>query len=226
MCVHMSTHMPRQSCHRNKLETVWGCKMPWARRESSCSSEEGLIFTCATCPPHPPPAGFSAHCLSFGCAGPLVWVFGLFLALSQRQTRSLWLWDSALFSSFCSEESFILALFSGHWGLGETRGDLAIGQLTNLSWAVWRGPGPASLRLISSHCLPPFWTAFVLLQALQHNLVCLWDSTATLGGSHRLSGPIKYSRGYWHRCCERRPNLWCLFSVVINSHSHCLASLG
>lgn len=115
---------------------------------------------------------------------------------------SSWLWASGKLGAcdfetqpfsvlFVQKKSFILGLSSGCWGLGETWGDLAMGQLMKLNWAIWRGPGPTPLRLILSSILLPFWNEFVLLAGpVAWSLVSFCDSTATLRVT-QVSRPIK-----------------------------------
>lgn len=150
---------------------------------------------------------------------PLARALGLCLALSQWQARSPWLCDSALFSCLCSEESLIPALLSGYWGLGETRGDLAMGQLTKLSWAIWRGPGPPSLGLISSYVLPP------LRRTLRCDLLVSFCDSAAASGITQVSRPIRSLKIFERPLttdAKEGPHLWYLLSVVINSLSHYL----
>lgn len=138
ICEHTGAHTCPVMSHRLIGGKSGGVKCHGLRE--SYPRAQKTDFSAYVLLPTPTWPCLSAHCPS--TAGPLAWVLGLFLALGQWLVRSLWLWDAALFSSLCSEESFILALSSGCWGLGETWGDLAMGQLTKLNWAIWRGLGP------------------------------------------------------------------------------------
>lgn len=162
--VHCARHMPGQSCQ------IWGfycqkslerkMQMPLARTQGQSrqpcypgevgsfgQQERAWDQMCGfSSPTHPFWACYLfISCRAIGLSTRLVLGFEP-VASWEPVTLRLGPFQFSLF-----RKSFILALFSGCWGLGEPRGDLAIGQLSELCWEIWRGA--ISLCRISSYIL-------------------------------------------------------------------------